>query len=447
MQHAAAKRRQFFSTLTLSCSVCLTTLTACQQHSGAAEPSLREASAQTFVERPILAQDFVDSVGVQTHISYLDTPYAQWGRVMQALGRLGVRHIRDGLAVTPDFLPKHWQLADRGIGCTCGMVVDFRYTSEFLVHAALQSRDVEALEAPNECDAGSNCGGGGEQGVAHVIAMLPVLHAAAQQLRVPLLGPSFTLQSSFAKGGSLARYIDVNNLHVYLGDHYPGSEGWGAGDRQNHRYGSIAWWQDQAESTGKYLPVTITESGYRTASSADSGPGTIPEEVEADYTPRTLLLAYQAGIHHTFLYELLDEFPSTGYGLLRHDLTEKPAYTAVRNLLALLQDSGTTSVAPLRFAMTAAGYAPEVRHMVLAKHDGTYALLLWLEVSSYDQDLRKSIAVTPQQVMLSFPAAQVQRQLHFTGQGTVQEDVLNARRAALPVTVTEHLTYLEIRQK
>ncbi len=410
-----------------------------------ASDGTHEPLAPAFVrEQASPAAAFVDTVGVQTHISYLDTPYAQWPRVLAAIHHLGVRHIRDGLPTTPTFLPQHRSLAAAGIGCTCGFVIDPALTADTIVNDAREARDVEALEAPNECDADKNCGGGGAVGVAHVVSMLPTLRQAARRLDVPLIGPSFTMQSGYATSGELGSLIDLNNLHVYFGDRHPGSAGWGAGDAQQHRYGSLAWWQDQADLNAKGMPDVITETGYRSAAAV---PDTLPETVEAAYVPRTLLLAYQAGIRRTFLYELLDEFPDTGYGLLRHDLTEKPAFTAVHNLLQLLRDDPAPfHPAPLRLGFPARNAPPALHHVLLAKHDGSYALLLWLEVSSYDPDTHKVLPVTPQEVTLSLPDARVTRELHFTGQGTtVQRSLPAAKGAAFTVAVDEQLLYLEIR--
>jgi len=46
------------------------------------------------------ADKFVDSVGINVHLNYLDTPYANFPQVLQALQLLGVRHVRDGLIDT-----------------------------------------------------------------------------------------------------------------------------------------------------------------------------------------------------------------------------------------------------------------------------------------------------------------------------------------------------------
>ncbi len=416
---------------------------------GSAPPSSSAATAGSLAwrtERAARAADFVDSVGVQTHAPYPDTAYAQWPRVLEEVKALGVRHIRDGLPSNPELIAKHQALAAAGIGCTCGFVVDPTLSAEQIVRTARQARDVEALEAPNECDAGTNCGGGGEAGIRHAVEFLPVLRTAARRLNVPLIGPSFTRGESYEASGALVGLVDDANLHVYFGDHAPGSEGWGAGDPQGHRYGSIAWWKDQAAFHGPALPQVITETGYMAPKTA-ANVGSIPEEVEAAYTPRTLLLAFQQGIRRTFLYELVDEFPTTGYGLLRHDFSEKPAFTAVKHLLALLQDGQerprTRPPAELQLALQGGGET--LRHVLLQKTNGRMELIVWLEESAYDGATGQTRSVTPKPVTIAVRGgATVRRVVRFGADGNTATQAMEDRRAAMTVTIGDQLTVLEI---
>src|SRR5579863_3600513 len=123
--------------------------------------------------------------------------------------------------------------------------------------------------------------------------------------------------------------------------------------------------------------------------------GTIPESVEASYIPRTLLLSFSKGIKRTFVYELLDEFSSTGYGLLANDFSEKPAFLALKNLISTLQDpGGQFTPGSLTYGVT--GNTNTVQHLLLQKRDGSYWLILWLEQSSYDATNNVATPVTPQ---------------------------------------------------
>lgn len=401
-------------------------------------------SAQPLqAEQAAFAADFVDSVGVQTHMSYVDTPYADWPRVMAELTRLGVHHIRDALPLNPAFIKGHQQLAAAGIRCTCGFGFDKDISAQEIIRAARAATDVEALEAPNECDAGNNCGGGGKAGIARVNALLPVLAEAGQVLKVPLIGPSFTRGESYASTGSIAQWITESNLHVYFGGRNPGSEGWGAGDARGHRYGSIDWWVDQSALEAPGASNVITETGYESFDSP-TRPGTIPTDVEASYLVRTLLLAWNRGIRRTFIYELLDEFPGSGYGLLRHDFSEKPAFNALRNLLSILRDTAPSSK-PASLAFSIGSRDPALSHALFQKNDGSYYLVLWIERSSYDAASLQRTPVASERVQVRLqPDAGVTETISFNGDGSAQSHKLPAASSTLTLDLDDHIQILRI---
>ena len=208
--------------------------------------------------------------------------------------------------------------------------IDTTTTPQSIESFAAEVGDMESLEAPNECDVPGNCGGNAVNGVLNMLAFLPTLQAAATESHVPLLGPSFTLQSSYPLAGNLASEIAVNNLHIYFGGRNPGSAGWGALDAQGNAYGSFAWWLHQGAIHAPGLASVITETGYM-AYPSTATPYTLPRMLKFPDAPRTLLLAYNHGIQKTYFYELLDEVSSPAYGLMNSDLTPKPAFTALRN--------------------------------------------------------------------------------------------------------------------
>ena len=82
-------------------------------------PSAESASfavvPQLPSEQAAESDSFVDSIGVQTHVSYINTAYGNWTQVMAALKSLGVRHIRDGLPVSSTYVSNFQQMAAAGI--------------------------------------------------------------------------------------------------------------------------------------------------------------------------------------------------------------------------------------------------------------------------------------------------------------------------------------------
>lgn len=398
-------------------------------------------------EQAAQADSFVNSVGVVTHMSYTDTPYyTAWPQVLTALKSLGVRHIRDGFynwSPSSPFIAEHQALAASGITCNYVVPWDQTTTPQILEQFASEAQDMEALEAPNECDADGNCGGGGETGIRNVLAFLPTLTAAGQQLNVPVIGPSFTQQSSYAAAGNIASDMTYNNLHVYFGGRNPGSQGWGDLDADGRAYGSFNWWLDQAALDAPGVPSEITESGYM-AYPTTSTPYTLPESVEASYTPRTLLLAFQHGVKRTFLYELLDEISSPGYGLLNGDFTPKPAFTAVKNLLSVLSDQGD-SFSPGTLSYSLEGGDATLNHLLLQKRDGSFWLVLWLEQSSFDPASDTAEPVSAQDVTLQlYNSNSAGHILQFDKSGNVTSTQVTGNGSTLSLAVSDQVTIVQI---
>ena len=77
------------------------------------------AGSATAQQRASRSYDFVNSIGVNTHFTYIDTAYYQQpATLIKAIQYLHVRHVRDGLSyywVAPNLYAIHAQLAQAGI--------------------------------------------------------------------------------------------------------------------------------------------------------------------------------------------------------------------------------------------------------------------------------------------------------------------------------------------
>lgn len=395
------------------------------------------------------AAAFVDSAGVVTHLSYTDTPYyTNFPEVLNALETLGVHHIRDGYSPWPSTSPivqAHQQLASAGIKCNYVVPYDTSTTAQAIESFAPEVGDMESLEAPNECDVAGNCGGtDSTSGILNMLAFLPTVQAAATNLNVPLLGPSFTQQPSYVTAGDLASEMTINNLHVYFGGRNPGSAGWGGTDAEGNAYGSFDWWLDQAAVDGPGVASLITETGYMAYPSTTT-PYTLPESVEASYIPRTLLLAHNHGLRRTYFYELLDEVSSPGYGLMHSDLTPKPAFTALKNLLSLLSDTASGSFAPGSLQYSISGGDSTLNSVLLEKHDGSFWLALWLEQSSWDPATATPITVNPENIGINLSStyeATTDYQFDSSGNVTGFNQPMHGNWTSL--TVTDKVSIVKI---
>jgi hypothetical protein len=389
------------------------------------------------------AYDFVQSVAVNTHFSYIDsTYYLQSTKAIAAIKALGVQHVRDGLAyswVAPNLYAIYGQLARAGIHPELVMPNPKGGNPSFAQIEALLPNypGVEAIEAPNEYDRSGNA-----NWVSDLHAFLPTLEVVGQDKGLPVIGPSLTQPSSYIAVGNLASYMDRNNLHAYWGGRNPETGGWGGYDAQGNAYGSFPFEFDLLAIDGPGVPVVVTESGYVASNTPKAN--VIPESVEAIYEPRLLLHAWNKGVRRTYVYELIDEPSSTtGFGLMRSDLTARPAYTALANLMGLLNDT-SAAFSPGKLSYSLTGNTTGVETTLLQKHDGSYWLALWLKGSIYDVNMVKSTPLAPQQVRLSvLGGARVQSIWTLDGAGNTHTASLGS--AAVNLSISSGVSLLKIK--
>jgi hypothetical protein len=400
-------------------------------------------------EQAAVSQNFVNMAGVVTHFNYTNTIYgSNWPQLFQALQNLGVHHIRDGYFDPnqyPELIQEHQQLQAAGIRTTYVMPYDPSIPASSIDQLASETGDMDAIEAPNECDILGQCGGGGVTGIQNAIAMLPALRTSAYDLSVPLIAPSWVLPSSYPIAGNLGGLVALNTVHVYFGGRNPGSSGWGDYDAQGNSFGSFNFWLDQAAIDVPNLPTQIGETGY-ISFPYTSTPYTVPESVTASYVPRTMLLAFKHGYDKTFFYQLIDDPTSPqGYGLLHTDLSPKAGFTALQNLLSLLSDPGGSNFSPGSLSYTILGGDSSVNHLLLQKSDGSYWLALWLEEPSWDPANVVSLPVTPENIGIQLgPGYTTTTNYQFNNTGNVVafNQPMNGNIAGL--TVTDQISIIQI---
>jgi hypothetical protein len=352
--------------------------------------------------------------------------------VIQAIKLLNVRHIRDGLAyswVAPNLYGIHAQLEAAGIHAD--LVVPNPKSggpSVQQMQPLLQNYpDAENVEDPNEYDQA-----GDPNWATDLKNYLPTVFSLGHNSGFPVFGPSLTQSASYSQLGNVASTMDFNNYHAYWGGRNPETGGWGGPDAENHYYGSLAYDLDELQIDGPNVPVVMTETGY-VANGTVGAKNVIPESVEAIYEPRLLLHMWNSGIKRTYIYELMDEPSSTtGFGLLHADLTPRPAYTAILNLMNLLADSSTITPGELGYTMT--GNTTGMESTLLQKSDGSFWLALWLNAPIYDVNALEPISVPLQVVNLSVLGGPTIYSIRtFDGTGQVSTTPVNAPTSSLSV--------------
>lgn len=349
------------------------------------------------------ADSLADSYGVCVHMAYLDTPYGNLPQVTSAIRGLGVRHVRDDF-----FMATPWQWDPmRKLSASTGVKFDLimgkpnspQSAADFVNTAASQLPGIiDGVEGSNEWDIS-----GDGNWVGNVRARQSALYAAAKAnpatRSLPVLAPSMAFPWNQAALGNLSGMADLGNGHLYAGGRNPSY------DLNNTVPALVA-------STGN-RPTMVTETGYHNGMNANTGHPAVPENVAATYLPRTLLENYNRGVKRTYSYELVDEFVDPNltnqeahFGMMRRDWSPKPAYFAMQSLLGLVRDPGPAFVpGQLQYAVNGAG--GDVRRTLVQRRDGSFVLLLWRDVSVYDQVAGRPVGVNPADVtvQLGSPSA------------------------------------------
>ena len=282
----------------------------------------------------------MNSIGVNTHLSYFDTAYGNFPFVQRELQSIGIRHLRDGIHLeNADYnkiLFGRWiQLGS--IGIRFDAALDPRnhlgpVTSTLLNRVdQLAGHTIESFEGPNELD----------------VSKIPdwasvdrdfqrTVYAAARSMgggnSIKVIGPSMASASNGRQVGEIGELIDEGNLHPYPAGKMPSAV--------------FPEQTDLAKRMFDDKEIVITESGYHNALNDHSDQPAISESAAAKYIPRLFLEDFARGILRTYLYEFMDEFPDAGlkkeqmhWGLVRADGSEKPAFAALKNLIGELSDA------------------------------------------------------------------------------------------------------------
>ena len=386
--HTLWNRRYRLYALALLCTTALVICTGLLAPSGHTQPQpARSADA------------FVDSIGVNTHLYYDDSVYYKnYSDIIKPkLQALGVRHIRDSAVLNYNgYLDRIKELGSLGIHAHLNADPRATNTAQALEVVQILGSAVESIEGPNEYDTYQYADSNWVNTVhSYQQNLYQTFKGNSDTAQLPVLAPSFVYPDSFSQFKDLSAYVDFGNMHNYPAGQNPGVNGYGGIDYNLNL-------AQQLCSTDKQ--VVSTETGYFNNSNS---PG-VSEAAAGKYIPRLFLESFNYGIPRTYSFELINAFndpnnSEMNFGLLRNDGSEKPAYVALKNLIGLLSEPGA-KFTPGSLDYTLEGDTSNIHNTLLQKSDGTFYLILWQEVPSFDLQQHADISVPQVQATLNLSA-------------------------------------------
>lgn len=341
------------------------------------------------------ADRFVDSIGVNLHLGSGRYETEFYRIIKPRLLEAGIRRVRTnfrGLAYVPHHLR---ELGQAGIRITLATDGSSRLDKLAAGVKAVGPDYIISVEGLNEPESRHGCRDEQSCWVQptrdHQRELYSAVRSDPALRHIRVLGPSLKTQNlefSPRMFGNMDRYMEGFSIHRYPGPEiYP----------ENPLYLSqLGVLQRLVASPAK--PAFITETGYSTDNTSESS--------EAIYMPRLYLRNFNHGVVLSTKYELLDArsggehpkgwSPDMNRGYLRYNGTVKPSFTAVKNLIGVLQDRGGRFVpGVLNYSLT--GNTANVYRVLTQKRDGTYYLALWVAKPIRDTD--------PQAITINLPSS------------------------------------------
>lgn len=352
------------------------------------------AAQELSVVKPRKAGDFVNSIGVNTHFGYYDTTYGKYEQILKPrLLELGVKHIRDG-TYNQDVVRKYREVGQAGVRL---LLIT---SSDRAVSQAKAIGDMLwGVEAVNEPDMRRYEGGWVKFACREQQNLYQAIKQDSELSHIPVVGLSLAnIRRSPSELGDISQWMDYGGMHPYAAGEYP-SKHWGWGMSMESALG-------EARKVSGDKPLLVTECGYHNRIAEKGHPG-VSEQAAAIYHLHLFFIYFNQGVERSYKYELLDLKDDKGmsdkechFGLVRSDGSVKPSFTAIKNLIWLLDDEKKD------FRCRDLEYAVEsdavIRTTLLQKSDGSWWLALMREVDVFDLKSGQDVAVEPIKVSVKF---------------------------------------------
>ncbi len=382
------------------------------------------------VTQHVLAQsadDFVESMGISTKFGFCPGRLCDnYPEVKALLAELGIRYIRD----IP--FPEQWRrrtdlYEDHGIrmlaetGRTAGQTLDTENISARLDIIKSWGNMIAGIVGINEYDSAYNSCERDPEGCDPNWSEQnwPRSYRLFQQRlyeqvktdqelhHLPVIMGPMVNSDNLERLGNLNGICDKGNDHTYP---FP----WGKPSQESEWFESkdrLSSIDEMVAKVQKVCPgkkLWITETGYREKIygekiDAQQNKYKVTRKAKTKYLPRIYANYYLQGqIEKTFLYVLLAAVPTdlSGHGIVDANLQPTPAYYGIKNMTSLLGEATWDRLTqswqypdfqPSSLEYTLKGNLTDIKHLLLQKSDGTFYLLLWQEVYTYDAQQGKDI--------------------------------------------------------
>jgi hypothetical protein len=356
---------------------------------------------------PMRTADFINTLGVNTHIPYTDGGYANIANIDSDLAYLGVSQVRDAISNGANGsapLSSYIKLAQEGVKFTCfvGASTTANLAAPLALIATLNTTvpgSVIAVEGPNEINnfAFTYNGVGGLQGAVNfqkdlysAVHSNPALNHVAVDYFTGYNAGSIAVGPNPQTTSGLA---DFDTQHPY----------------PNHGQAPLQW-VNRAQALGNENPpngpAVYTETGYST--NGGTG-GAVDANVQARYTLDLLMDDAQNGIAQTDLYQLMDAYKpgspqgDDGYGLFDPANQPKAAATSIHNLTTILADTAAnaTSFTPTALNYSVTGLPATGHSLELQQSNGATDIVIWNEPPIWNQSSGKEIAAPVTNITVS----------------------------------------------
>ena len=365
--------------------------------------TLAANSSVAFAAKANHSDSFVNTIGVQTHIANSGNYTALYSTWVNRIQTAGIRHIRDGFwdKTTSDKA----QNIIRTIKNNTGVNVKFLLTQGAnctdatgnsptnYINWGWKPNQIDGFEGMDEIGPAQGwCGSNvsptwyqqfddDAQYLHNIVSDMPSSFKV-----LPIIPPSLAeygrdniadLNSDANLIGNITAFTNYGNWHVYCSAEAPSC--------------SFSVFPVGLQPAFGTLPYWVTETGYTT-------PGDATADQAGRYYSRLFFewFNHSGGTAKIFAYELLDDTSASGgeagFGLLFSDASPKPAYTAISNEIAILNDPGV-AFTPGSLNYTLSGGDFYLHHTLLQKRNGNYYLALWLEHNYWDTFSPESVTI------------------------------------------------------